>query len=176
MPTLPQDALRLAKQLAEEARLEEDARAAAEFAAMAYPIAPVETPFIKVPMFLHERELRMRFSIVTLLASGRNPFQPGSLERMSEAQQLDVLRSLAVVACTLASAHERRSPPPVEQFPDTSDPAAKRPLEEYMRRVEKQAILEALEETHYNRTEAARLLGITFRALRYKLESLGIDV
>jgi two-component system response regulator PilR (NtrC family) len=45
-----------------------------------------------------------------------------------------------------------------------------------MRHIEKQAILEALEETHYNRTEAARLLGITFRALRYKLESLGIDV
>ena len=32
----------------------------------------------------------------------------------------------------------------------------------------------ALEKTHYNRTAAARLLGMTFRALRYRLDRLGI--
>ena len=44
------------------------------------------------------------------------------------------------------------------------------PLQEYLDRVEKQAILEALEQTRYNRTAAAKLLGITFRALRYRME------
>jgi two-component system response regulator PilR (NtrC family) len=48
------------------------------------------------------------------------------------------------------------------------------PLPEYLERIEKDAILEALEKTRYNRTAAARLLGITFRALRYRMERLGI--
>ncbi len=48
------------------------------------------------------------------------------------------------------------------------------PLPEYLERIEKDAIVEALEKTRYNRTAAARLLGITFRALRYRMERLGI--
>ena len=41
--------------------------------------------------------------------------------------------------------------------------------------VEREAIVKALEETRYNKTAAARLLGITFRALRYRIKKLGID-
>jgi len=48
------------------------------------------------------------------------------------------------------------------------------PLPDYLERIEKEAIIEALEKTRYNRTAAARLLGITFRALRYRMERLGI--
>jgi two-component system response regulator PilR (NtrC family) len=51
---------------------------------------------------------------------------------------------------------------------------AKWPLTDYLDRVEKEAILEALEKTRFNRTAAAKLLGITFRALRYRMERLGI--
>ena len=49
------------------------------------------------------------------------------------------------------------------------------PLQERLDLVEKQAILAALAQTHYNRTAAAKLLGITFRALRYRMERLGIN-
>ncbi len=49
------------------------------------------------------------------------------------------------------------------------------PLQEYLDRVEREAILEALEKTRYNRTAAAKLLGITFRAMRYRMERLGIS-
>ncbi|MFN7085911.1 MAG: sigma-54-dependent transcriptional regulator [Burkholderiales bacterium] len=49
------------------------------------------------------------------------------------------------------------------------------PLPEYLERLEKEAIMEALEKTRYNRTAAAKLLGITFRALRYRMERLGIN-
>ena len=48
------------------------------------------------------------------------------------------------------------------------------PLQERLDTVERKAILNALEQTHYNRTAAAKLLGITFRALRYRMERLGI--
>jgi two-component system response regulator PilR (NtrC family) len=54
-------------------------------------------------------------------------------------------------------------------------PGGKVPLQEYLDEVEKAAILEALEKTRYNRTAAAKLLGITFRALRYRMERLGIN-
>jgi two-component system response regulator PilR (NtrC family) len=49
------------------------------------------------------------------------------------------------------------------------------PLQERLDLVEKNAILDALAQTHYNRTAAAKLLGITFRALRYRMERLGIN-
>jgi len=45
----------------------------------------------------------------------------------------------------------------------------------YLDEVEKEAILQALVETRWNRTAAARKLGITFRALRYRLKKLGIE-
>jgi two-component system response regulator PilR (NtrC family) len=48
------------------------------------------------------------------------------------------------------------------------------PLQDYLDQIEKQAILEALERTRFNRTAAAKLLGITFRAMRYRMERLGI--
>ena len=53
-------------------------------------------------------------------------------------------------------------------------PNAKWPLQDYLDRVEREAILEALDKTRFNRTAAAKLLGITFRALRYRMERLGI--
>jgi two-component system response regulator PilR (NtrC family) len=49
-------------------------------------------------------------------------------------------------------------------------------LEDYLARVERQVIMQALESTRWNRTAAARALGISFRALRYRLEKLGLDV
>ncbi|HYP67331.1 MAG TPA: sigma-54 dependent transcriptional regulator [Thiobacillaceae bacterium] len=49
------------------------------------------------------------------------------------------------------------------------------PLQDYLDRLEKSAIEQALEKTRYNKTAAARLLGVTFRSLRYRLQRLGID-
>lgn len=47
-------------------------------------------------------------------------------------------------------------------------------LDDYLAAIERQKILEALERTRWNRTQAARLLGITPRMLRYRMEKLGI--
>ena len=49
------------------------------------------------------------------------------------------------------------------------------PLDPYLNDVEKAAILQALEQTRYNKTAAAKLLGISFRVLRYRLQKLGLD-
>ncbi|WP_294244363.1 sigma-54 dependent transcriptional regulator [Propionivibrio sp.] len=48
-------------------------------------------------------------------------------------------------------------------------------LDDHMNRIEKQVILDALAKTGFNRTAAARLLGVTFRSLRYRIERLGIE-
>jgi len=54
-------------------------------------------------------------------------------------------------------------------------PSADGGLDDYISNIERTAIVKALEESRYNKTAAARKLGITFRALRYKLKKLGID-
>ena len=47
-------------------------------------------------------------------------------------------------------------------------------LPEKLESIERQAIVAALEQMRYNRTAAAKLLGVSFRALRYRMERLGI--
>jgi len=49
------------------------------------------------------------------------------------------------------------------------------PLDAYLARVEERTIRDALKRAGNNKTAAAKLLGISFRALRYKLDKLGID-
>ena len=49
-------------------------------------------------------------------------------------------------------------------------------LQDYLDQMERIAIHEALEQAGHNRTAAARLLGVTFRSLRYRLQRLGIEV
>jgi two-component system response regulator PilR (NtrC family) len=49
------------------------------------------------------------------------------------------------------------------------------PLESQLENVERDAIVQALEQTQYNKTAAAKLLGISFRALRYRIKKLGLD-
>jgi two-component system response regulator PilR (NtrC family) len=48
-------------------------------------------------------------------------------------------------------------------------------LEGYLEGIERKAIEQALEATRWNKTAAAKKLGISFRALRYKLKKLGLD-
>ena len=59
--------------------------------------------------------------------------------------------------------------------PLTTTDTGKVALEPYLDTIEKETIVKALEQTRYNKTAAAKLLGITFRALRYRLKKLGLD-
>ena len=49
------------------------------------------------------------------------------------------------------------------------------PLGTQLEEIERDAIIAALEQTRYNKTAAAKLLGLTFRALRYRIKKLGIE-
>jgi two-component system response regulator PilR (NtrC family) len=48
-------------------------------------------------------------------------------------------------------------------------------LEAYLENVERQLLLQALEETRWNRTAAAQRLNLSFRSMRYRLKKLGLD-
>jgi two-component system, NtrC family, response regulator PilR len=48
-------------------------------------------------------------------------------------------------------------------------------LPDYLETIEKRAILKALEKTKQNKTAAAKLLGVSFRTLRYRLAKLGLS-
>lgn len=50
-----------------------------------------------------------------------------------------------------------------------------RNLEDYLERLEKKILTQALEENRWNRTAAAERLGLSFRSMRYRLKKLGIE-
>ncbi len=66
---------------------------------------------------------------------------------------------------------------PAAVAPAAAEPAPARdaPLEDYIEQLERDRILKALEANRYNKTKTAQALGITFRALRYRLKKLGIE-
>ena len=84
-------------------------------------------------------------------------------------------RGLSLAADPLNITAEDLHLTPVASETSGNVPAGdKWPLQDYLDRVESAAINEALEKTRFNRTAAAKLLGITFRAMRYRMERLGI--
>ena len=56
----------------------------------------------------------------------------------------------------------------------TTAEKSKAPLPAYLDGVAREAILEALRQTNFNRTAAAKVLGVTFRILRYRMARLNI--
>ncbi|MDH5446374.1 MAG: sigma-54 dependent transcriptional regulator [Gammaproteobacteria bacterium] len=48
-------------------------------------------------------------------------------------------------------------------------------LDPMLENTEREVIIKALEQTRYNKTAAAKLLGISFRAMRYRIKKLGIE-
>jgi two-component system response regulator PilR (NtrC family) len=49
------------------------------------------------------------------------------------------------------------------------------PLGDHLEDIEREAIVKALELNRYNKTAAAKTLGMSFRALRYRIKKLGIE-
>ncbi len=61
------------------------------------------------------------------------------------------------------------------QLPGISAATAGGSLQDHLDSVERQSILDALNQSNNNRTAAARLLGVTFRSLRYRMARLGMN-
>ena len=48
-------------------------------------------------------------------------------------------------------------------------------LDDHLEEIEKEILIETLEQARWNKTEAAKKLGISFRSIRYRLEKLGLN-
>jgi two-component system response regulator PilR (NtrC family) len=98
-------------------------------------------------------------------------------------RELENVLERAVTLCTgglITPEHIRlraASPPPESEVsaPVPSAAPGGMALGSQLETIERDAIIKALEKTRYNKTAAAKLLGMTFRALRYRIKKLGIE-
>ena len=95
---------------------------------------------------------------------------PGNVRELENI----IERALALCADGLIRVEDLHLTPPTHHASEIGEVSDKYPLPDYLDKVEKEALLEALQQTHFNRTAAAKLLGLTFRTMRYRMERLGI--
>lgn len=119
------------------------------------------------------------------LGADRDSLDPGAREQLRQyrfpgnVRELENLLERAVTLCTAGTItgsdlNLRDDAATTESRPAIAE-SGNADLGGQIEDVERQAIVEALEKTRYNKTAAAKLLGLTFRQLRYRIKKLGID-
>jgi two-component system, NtrC family, response regulator PilR len=110
-----------------------------------------------------------KFSPDALIKLKRYAF-PGNVRELENILE----RSITLLDGTILESEDLHLP----EARKCSSPAQESPvsnLGDEMERIEREAIIKALEETRWNRTAAAKKLGMTPRSLRYRLEKFGIE-
>ncbi len=96
---------------------------------------------------------------------------PGNVRELENILE----RAIALSDAGVIEADELNLVPAASNGADGSALGGELPLQDYLDRVERAKIVQALEQTKGNKTAAARLLGVTFRSLRYRVERLAIE-
>ena len=123
-------------------------------------------------------------AIVQRLAAGTTPPQltpaasdelmrygfPGNIRELENILE----RALALSTSQEIGSEDLRLTPPQAVAEERAESSSGEALPDYLDGLERKAILDALSKTGFNRTAAAKLLGITFRQLRYRMQRLGI--
>jgi two-component system response regulator PilR (NtrC family) len=150
---------------------------------------------LKVPSLHQRREdiPQLAEHILARLTAGQNEAGPTlgqvaleALQRHAFPGNVRELENILERALTLCDGNEIQledlalpatdaGSPQSEMLEQPPSPPQGVALEDYLETIERQAILNALEQTHNNKTAAAKLLGITFRAMRYRLKKLGLE-
>lgn len=122
--------------------------------------------------FLNKISQQMQMEPPTLSSAALS-----SLQRYSFPGNVRELENILERALTLCE--DNQIEPEDLQLPRETETQAttntEKPLDSYLDEQQKDAIQKALEQSKYNKTAAAKLLGISFRQLRYRLKKLGLD-
>jgi two-component system response regulator PilR (NtrC family) len=123
-------------------------------------IVPLPTPTTPAPYLAASEAAALRIPLA--------PQSPGGGALAEHAADPAALPG-SVSVNTVASAADADLPalPQLDVLPSN--------LPEYLNRIERELILRALAQTQFNRTQAAQLLGISFRQLRYQMQKLDIQ-
>jgi two-component system response regulator PilR (NtrC family) len=97
---------------------------------------------------------------------------PGNVRELENILE----RALALYDGKSIEVDDLNLPVGAQNLPDSPayDPALGS-LEDYLEAIERKAITNALEENRWNKTAAAKQLGLSFRSLRYRLKKLALD-
>jgi two-component system response regulator PilR (NtrC family) len=124
----------------------------------------------KIAQDWHTEMLRLSSSALSALQQYRFPGNVRELENILErAMTLCDGNTIQESDLQLTTGNE----PISGEFaqPDLAD----QNLDSALNHTERDAIINALEQTRYNKTAAAKLLGLSFRQLRYRIKKLGIE-
>jgi len=123
----------------------------------------------------HSDRAPMQLSDAAMDALKRHGF-PGNVRELENILEraTALCDGLLITPDDLYLPHAESTVPRGDPGPD-SGPDSGTALEDYLGEIEKKAILQALDETRWNRTAAAKQLGMTLRSLRYRLDKLGIE-
>jgi two-component system response regulator PilR (NtrC family) len=126
---------------------------------------------------LAEHKLGKLSSNISLDASARQGLL--SYEFPGNVRELENMLERAVTLCTTGTIQETdlnlrsQQSAPIEG--DNARDFTATDLGNQVEDVQRQAIMDALEKTRFNKTAAAKLLGLSFRQLRYRIKKLGIE-
>ncbi|MDE2235569.1 MAG: sigma-54-dependent Fis family transcriptional regulator [Gammaproteobacteria bacterium] len=124
-------------------------------------------------------ELQLSPDALTFLQSYAFPGNVRELENILERAltlaEGNLIRSQDIHPRKAAEPAAAVKPHIVEHEPDLDMDDKTMPLGSYLGDIEKEAIRKALEQTRYNKTAAAKLLGMSFRQLRYRIKKLGLE-
>jgi two-component system response regulator PilR (NtrC family) len=127
--------------------------------------------------------LHLASHILTRLASGDISLAESARTALMQypfpgnVRELENMLERAVTLCSTGTirASDLNLRPVKSDDSEESPVAAGTDLGDHIEDVQRQAIVDALEKTRYNKTAAAKLLGLSFRQLRYRIKKLGID-
>ncbi len=124
-----------------------------------------------------------RTLLVALSGGAAVDFSPEALQTLrhydfpGNVRELENIIERALALCAdgiITPGDLHLAPVDAGESTDMLDASGKHPLPDYLDKIERAALLDALQKTGFNRTAAAKLLGLSFRAMRYRMERLNI--
>jgi two-component system response regulator PilR (NtrC family) len=149
------------------------------------PVVPLRDRKVDIPLLVeHIIEKLMPIGSTTLagpITTGRIHLTEAAITELMDYSFPGNIRELEnIIQRAIALCESDEIDSSDLQLPEKTDinpagPTDDSALDSFLADKEKERILQALEKTRWNKTAAAKVLGISFRALRYRLEKLGID-